>query len=46
MVARPAEAKVASHTIKALITPLVAEKGEPEGLNRKRVDLQDPTSPY
>ena len=46
MVARPAEAKVASHTIKALITPLVEGKGEPEGPNRKRVDPQDLTSPY
>jgi hypothetical protein len=30
---------------KALITPLVEGKGEPEGLTRKRVDPQDPTSP-
>ena len=46
MVARAAEAKAVNHITKALITPLVEEKGEPEGLIRKRVDSPDLTSPY
>jgi hypothetical protein len=45
MVMHAAEAKAENHTIKALITPLIEEKGEPEALIRKRVDLQDLTSP-
>ncbi len=45
MVARAAEAKAANHIKKALITPLVEGKGEPEVLTRKRVDPQDLTSP-
>ena len=46
MVARAAEAKAANHKIKALITLLVEGKGEPEALTRRKVDPQDPTSPY
>jgi hypothetical protein len=45
MVTHAAEAKAANHNIKALITPLVEGKGEPEALTRKRVDPQDLTSP-
>jgi hypothetical protein len=45
-VARAAETKAANHIKKALITLLVEEKGEPEALTTKRVDLQDLTSPY
>ena len=45
MVTRAAEAKAANHNPKALITPLVEGKGEPEALTRRRVDPQDPTSP-
>jgi hypothetical protein len=45
-VVRAAEAKAANHIPKALITPLVEGKGEPEALTRKRADLQDLTSPY
>ncbi len=41
-VVRAAEAKAANYIIKALITPLVEGKGEPEVLTRKRVDPQDP----
>jgi hypothetical protein len=44
-VARAAEAKAASHNTKALITPLAEGTGEPEALTRRRVDLQDLTSP-
>ncbi len=46
MAARVTEAKVASHNIKALITPLVEGKREPEALIIKRVDQQDLTFPY
>jgi hypothetical protein len=46
MTVRAAEAKAANHITKALITPLVEGKGEHEVLIRKRVDLQDLTSPY
>ncbi len=45
MVTHAAEAKATNHIIKALITPLVKGKGEPEVLIRKRGDPQDPTSP-
>ncbi len=34
MVARVAKAKAASHITKALITPLVEGKGEPEALEK------------
>ncbi len=46
MAERVAEAKAANHKIKALTTPLVEGKGEPEALTRERVDPQDLTSPY
>ncbi len=43
---RLTETKAAKHKAKALITPLVEAKGEPEVLTRKRVDRQDPIFPY
>ncbi len=46
MVECAAEAKTANHKTKALITPLVEGKGEPEVPTRKRVDLQDQTYSY
>ncbi len=46
MVDHAAEAKAGNHKIKALITPLVEGKGEPEALTRKRVDTQDATTSY
>ncbi len=44
--ARVAEGKAAKHKTRALTTPLVEGKGEPEALTRERVEQQDPTSPY
>jgi hypothetical protein len=40
------EAKAPRHLTKTLMTPLVKGKGEPEALTRRRVNQQDPLSPY
>ncbi len=41
MAGRAAGAKAATHKTKALITPLVEAKEDPEVLTRERVDRQD-----
>jgi hypothetical protein len=46
MAVHAAETTVGNRKIKALITPLVEVQEKPEALTTKRVDLQDPTSPY